>query len=148
MVSIPWQSLSQALPVSVPQWSMQGQVEGESANVMGFSVSRAGCRLVQAAKRAEVEIVDTTMNPMIAMPFNVARSVQIDSSKERRGPVDFGAYPGAQSFDKGSNKAEVIVMVHNRVMITVRVENAASEADATGLAAYVNFAHLAGLAGG
>ncbi len=145
---IPWQSLSQALPVSAPGWAMEGQVKGESANVMGISVSQASCKLKQGNLSAKVEIIDTSMNPMIAMPFNMARSVQIDSSEERMGPINFGTYPGTQKFEKGRKKAEVLVMVHNRVMVKVEVKNAASEAQAVELARYINFAHLAKLAGG
>ncbi len=145
---IPWQSLSQALPVSAPGWAMEGQVKGESANVMGISVSQASCRLKQGNLSAKVEIIDTSMNPMIAMPFNMARSVQIDSSEERMGPINFGTYPGTQRFEKRKNKAEVLVMVHNRVMVKVEVKNAASEAQAVELARYINFAHLVKLAGG
>lgn len=127
---------------------MKGQVSGESANIMGISVSKASCDLTQNNLSADVEIVDTTMNPMIAMPFNIARSVQIDSSEERHGPINFGVYPGVQKFEKNRNSAEIIVMVHNRVMVTVRVKNATSEAEGVNLAQYVNYAMLAQLVGG
>jgi hypothetical protein len=145
---IPWQSLANALPVNAPGWTMQEQVKGESANMMGISVSRAGCDLKQNNLDAEVEIVDTTMNPMIAMPFNMMRSVQIDSSEERQGPINFGIYPGTQKFEKKRARAEIMVMVHNRIMVTIRVKNATSEAEAVNLAQYVNYALLAQLVGG
>ncbi len=145
---IPWQSLSQALPTAALGWALKGEIEGESANMMGISVSTAKCKLAQGGMEATIEIVDTSMNPMIAMPFNMMRSMQIDSSKERRGPVNFGTYPGTQSWTKTNNNAEVMVMVHNRVMITVKVTNAASEAPANQLASQVNYAHIASLIGG
>ena len=145
---IPWRSLSQALPTAAPGWTLQGEIEGESANMMGIAVSTAKCKLAQGSMEAVIEVVDTSMNPMIAMPFNMMRGMQIDSSKERRGPVNFGTYPGTQSWTKTNNKAEVMVMVHNRVMITVKVTNAASEVPANQLANQVNYAHIASLIGG
>ena len=145
---IPWQSLSQALPTAAPGWALKGEVEGESANMMGISVSTAKCKLAQGNMEATIEVVDTSMNPMIAMPFNMMRGMQVDSSKERRGPVNFGTYPGTQSWTKTSNKAEVMVMVHNRVMVTVKVTNAASEVPANQLASQINYAHIASLIGG
>ena len=148
MQMIPWQSLSQALPTAAPGWALKGEIEGESANMMGISVSTAKCKLASGGMEATIEVVDTSMNPMIAMPFNMMRGMQIDSSKERRGPVNFGTYPGTQSWTKASNKAEVMVMVHNRVMVTVKVTNAASEVPANQLASQVNYAHIAALIGG
>lgn len=148
VATFPWQSLSQALPVSTPGWAMNGQVEGESANIMGMYVSKASCKLKQGNMNAEVEIVDTSMNPMIAMPFNMMRTVQIDSSKERVGPITYGVNPATQKFDKRRNEAQVIVMVSNRIMVTITVKNAPSEAVASGIGQYVNYAHLAKLVGG
>ena len=105
---------------------------------MGLSLSTAKCALTQGAMRAAVEIVDTTMNPLMAMPFNMARAMQVDSSSERMGPINFGEFPGTQSYKKQAQRAEVMVMVRNRVLINVRVEGAGSEAPAVGLAQYVN----------
>ena len=127
---------------------MQGQVRGEGANIMGISVSKSSCKLRKGNLEAEVEIVDTTMNPLIAMPFNMARSVQIDSSEERHGPINFGIYPGTQKYEKRHGRAEIMVMVHNRIMVTVKVRRATSETEAVNLAQYVNYALLAKLVGG
>ncbi len=146
--AIPWQSLVQALPVNAPGWALDGEPEGESAAFGGFTSSTAKCRLKQGTMTASVEIVDTSVNPMIAMPFNMARSMRIDSSDERMGPIDFGTYPGTQKLSKKSNRAEVMVMVANRVLVTVKVTGATAEAPAVGVMQYVNFAHLSQLAGG
>jgi len=148
VTQIPWQNLSQALPTQAPGWALKGQIEGRSMNMMGISVSEASCELTQGNMEAKVQLVDTTMNPMIAMPFNVARTVRIDSSDERVSPVNYGTYPATQKFDKKRNKAEVIIMVHNRVMATITVKNAPDETAATNLGQYINFAHLAQIAGG
>lgn len=145
---IPWQTLSKALPSNPKGWSLQGEIEGESANIMGISVSQASCKFKQGEMKAKVQILDTSMNPLIAMPFNMARSVQLDSNEERMGPINFGTYPGTQKFNKKRNKAQVMIMVHNRIMITIEVDNAASEAEAVALGQQVNFAHLAQVAGG
>ena len=146
--AIPWQSLVQALPASAPGWALDGQPEGESASFGGFTTSSAKCRLKQGTMTADVQIIDTSVNPMLAMPFNMARSMRVDSSDERMGPINFGSYPGTQKLKKKSNKAEVMVMVSNRVLVTVTVKGATSEAPAVGVMQYVNFAHLAQLVGG
>jgi hypothetical protein len=145
---IQWQSLTQALPLATPGWTLAGQPKGESATVMGISVANASCKLTQGNMTAKVEIVDTSMNPMLAMPFNMARSIQVDSSEERMGPINFGTYPGTQKLRKTRNQAEVMVMVKNRIMITVKVDNTASEAAAVGVMQYVNFNHLSSLVEG
>jgi hypothetical protein len=147
---IPWQALSKALPTEIPGWELDGEIEGESANMMGISISRAGCKLVNDKKgmTARVQIVDTSMNPMLAMPFNMARNMQIDSSKERMGPIDFGIYPGTQKYDKKRGQAQITMLVHNRILVTVEVNQADSEAPAVTVAKQVNLKILAELAGG
>lgn len=144
---VPWQNLAQALPVGAPGWSSSSPATGESAQAMGISVSQAKAALTQGTMRAQVEIIDTSMNPLVAMPFNMARTVKIDSSEQRMGPINFGTYPGTLHFDKSSNTAEVMAMVNNRILITVKISGATSEAPAVGLAQYVNFGHLASLTG-
>jgi hypothetical protein len=72
----------------------------------------------------------------------------VDSSEARTSRVNFGTYPGMQNFQKTSNSADVTVVVGNRVLVTVKVTNAGSEAPALQLAQSVNFALLASLIGG
>jgi hypothetical protein len=145
--AIHWQSLSQALPVSAPGWALKEQVKGETAQVMGIAVSQSSCRLVQGAMTAKVEIIDTTFNPVLAMPFNMARTVVVDSSEEKVGPINFGTHPGHQKFDKRQSRAEVTVLVAGRILVTVKVDKVQSEVPAQGVMQYVNFAHLASLVG-
>jgi len=49
---------------------------------------------------------------------------------------------------KQRNKADVVVILRNRVMINVTVDNAGSEAPAVALAQQINIAHLNSLLGG
>jgi hypothetical protein len=146
--AIPWQSLVQALPTAAPGWTMDGQPEGESVSLGGFTSSQAKCRLKQGNMTAKVEIVDTSLNPMVAMPFNMARTMRVDSSEERMGPINFGTHPGTQKLSKKRNEAQVMVMVSNRILVTVEVSDTTAETPAVGVMQYVNFAHLAQLVGG
>lgn len=143
VVMIPWQTLSHALPMAAVGWAPVGQVRGESANMMGIAVSTASLELVSGTMQGKVDIVDTTMNPLIAMPFNLARAARVDSGEERMGPVMLGSYPATQKLDKRNGSAEVVAMVGNRIMITVHVINAGSEQPALALAQMVNFNYLA-----
>ena len=53
-----------------------------------------------------------------------------------------------QNFQKTSNAADITVVVGNRVLVTVKVANAGSEAPALQLAQMVNYALIASLVGG
>ena len=145
---VPWQSLGQALPMSAG-WAMQGQVEGESVNVMGIAASTAKCHLTQGAMTADVEIIDNAMAAgMAGMGFAMLGNMATDTNEGRSSRVNFGTYPGMQNFQKASNSADVTVVVGNRILVTVKVSNAGSEAPALQLAQAINFAHLAALIGG
>jgi hypothetical protein len=144
---IPWQSLSQALPTTAPGWQLQGQVEGETAAAMGISVSSASCKLKQGAMTAEIEILDNAMAAgMASMGVNMV--IQVDTNEERIGRVNIGNQPGMQTFHKQQNKADVVLIVRNRLMVNVTVDNAGSEAPAVQLAQLINIAHLNSLMGG
>jgi hypothetical protein len=145
---VPWQSLAQALPTAAG-WTMQGQVEGESVNVMGIAASTTRCDLAQGAMTAHVEIVDNAMAAsMAAMGFSMLGNMSSDTNEGRTSRVNFGTYPGMQNFQKQSNSADVTIVVGNRIMVTVKVQNAGSETPALQLAQAINFAHLASLIGG
>ncbi len=143
---VPWAELAKALPLAAPGWVLQGQAEGETASMMGIGASTARCKLAQGAMQAEVEILDNAMAAgMAGMGF--AMMPTVDSNEQRASRLNFGAYPGLQTFHKTNNKADVVVIVGNRLMVTVKVENTGSEQPATQLAQMVNFQYLASLIG-
>jgi hypothetical protein len=146
---VPWQSLSQALPTAAPGWAMQGQVEGSTAAALGMAVSTAKCTLTQGAMSADVEILDNAMAAsMAAMGFAMVGNMSADTSESRSSRVNFGTYPGMQNYQKTTNSADVTVVVGNRILVTVKVTNAPSEAPALQLAQATNFALLGSLIGG
>jgi hypothetical protein len=144
---IPWAELAKALPLAAPGWVPQGQAEGETAAMMGFGVSTTRVKLAQGALQASVEIVDNAMAAgMAGMGFAMAPTV--DSSDSRVGRVNIGTYPGLQTFHKQENKADVVVIVGNRLMVTVNVQNTPAETPALQLAQLVNYQFLQSLIGG
>jgi hypothetical protein len=145
---VPAEDLVGALPVNVAGWTKSGDPTHESVEGM---TSQASCRLAQGAMTAQVEIVDTAFSPMLAMAFPVARMARMDSSTQRSGPIDFGAaheYPGVQRYNKVGRDAEVMVLVKNRVLVTVKVTGADGEQLAVQLASQVDLPRLAKLLGG
>ncbi|MDD5308719.1 MAG: hypothetical protein PHU25_15485 [Deltaproteobacteria bacterium] len=142
------QDLMSTLPVNVAGWTKAG--EPTHASIEGMS-SQAGCKLVQGAVTAQIEIVDTAFSPLLAMAFPMARMARVDSATQRSGPIDFGAareYPGVQRYNKVGRDAEVTVLVKNRVLVTIKVTNTDREALAVQLASQVNLPRLAELVGG
>ena len=91
------------------------------------------------------QIEGSTVN---AMGFAMIGNMSADTSESRSSRVNFGAYPGMQNFQKTSNSADVTVVVGNRIIATVKVSNAGSEAPALQLAQMINYALLASLIGG
>jgi len=144
---IPWAELAKALPLAAPGWVAQDQAKGETAALLGFGVSTARCELVQSGMKAKVEIMDNAMAASAA-GMGFAMVPTMDSSEERMGRVNIGPYHGMQTFKKKNNKAEVVVVVGNRLMVTVKVDNTANEQAALQLAQMVNYQHLAALIGG
>jgi hypothetical protein len=143
VATIPWQTLAQALPQAIPGWTAEEQAKGQTAKMMGIDVSTASIALVALSMKARVDIVDTAMNPWIAMPFNLARAVLMDSATQRVGAVTLGGHPATERFDKPTNVAEVIAMVSDRIMVTVRVSGARSEQTALSVAQMINYPLLA-----
>ena len=85
---------------------------------------------------------------MAGMGFAMLGNMATDTNESRSSRVNFGTYPGMQNFQKTSNSADVTVVVGNRILVTVKVSNAGSEAPALQLTQAINFAHLAALIGG
>lgn len=145
---IPWRSLSRALPVGGNGWTRQGEPEGSTSEVRGIPVPQASCQLGRGQLSAKVSILDTFMNPLLAMPFNMARTVEIDSVNERIGPTSILNHPATQKYKKGQQKAEVLIMVGSRILVKIQVHGAANETPAVELAKSLNLALLSEFAGG
>jgi hypothetical protein len=107
--------------------------------MMGIAVSTASIELLSGNMRARVDIADTTMNPLVALPFHMARLVPVDSSEERVNPLTLGGHPATQRFNKHNGGAQIVAMIGQRLMVTVNVQNADSEQPALALAQLVNF---------
>jgi hypothetical protein len=145
--AIPFQSLQQALPTAAPGWLQHGQVEGQTAVEMGLAVSSASCGLAQGATTARVTILDNAMAAgMSSMTINMA--IPVDTTEERILKQVIQGHPAKVRFDKQRNTAQALIVVRDRLQITVEVSNTTGEAPATALAQQVNFAHLAALMGG
>ena len=145
---IPWQSLLRAIPVKAPGWTIEGKPTGRIAQIMGVSVSQVNCALRQDKLTAEIQVIDTMMNPLIAMPFDMAHAVEIDSAKERISPITLGRQPATQKYHKRRQEAEVLIMVENRILVKIDVQGAANETPAVELGGSLDMALLSELAGG
>ena len=145
---IPWPALARTLPPKAQGWMLEGDPQGNTNPLRGIPVPQATCRLKKGPLLADVRIIDTLMNPLVAMPYNLARAVQIDSSKERIGRTEINNQPAAQKYNKRHNEAEVLIMVGGRILVTVTVHGAANETPAMELAKSLNLTLLSKLVGG
>jgi hypothetical protein len=145
---IPWQILSTALPTNMPDWKLDGTIDGKKTTMMGIPVSQASCKLKKESMTARVQIVDTLMNPVLIKPFNAARSTPVNSSKERLTSTRFENFPAMQKYDKKRGEAEITILVHDRILVSVEVGKTDSEALAFSVVRHVNLKMLEKLAGG
>jgi len=143
-----WHSLADALPSKTKDWKIQGDPLGDNSPIRGIPAPRAKCQLSRGSLTAEIEILDTMMNPLLSMPYNLARAVQVDSAKERIAQTRMLSHPATKKYNKQKHKAEILIMVGGRILVTVTVHGAANENPAMELAKSLNLNLLSKLAGG
>lgn len=141
-----WRQLAEALPTQVPGWTAEGEVEGSSGAAMGMAVSEARRSFTQGDRRITFKVMDSSMNQMAAMAFNMARTIQVDSSQEVQRPAELSGNPGFLKYENGSRSSEATFMIANRFIVELRASGSQNPDEILQIAAFVNVARLAQLA--
>jgi hypothetical protein len=138
-----WRALAGALPAAVPGFEPRGDIDGRTEMIGGFSVSEAERDFVAGARRLEFKIVDTSMNPMLAMPFNMLRGMVVDSNDEIQRGSDVAGQPGVVRIRRRDLNGQQTVLAHGRFLVEVELEPAQTPEEVIALAGLVNYAALA-----
>ncbi len=138
-----WRALAGALPAAVPGFEPRGEIDGQTQIIGGFSVSEVERDFVAGTRRLEFKIIDTSMNPMLAMPFNMLRGMVVDSNDEIQRGSDVAGMPGVVRLRRRDQNGKQTVLAHGRFLVEVELEPAQAPEEVVALAGLVNYAALA-----
>jgi len=144
---VPWAELARALPPAGQGWVPQGQAEGETLREAFPPSSTARIRLAQGAMLASVEISDNRL----AADFAAKRLAKLP---DRTGPatsfsrVTVRERAGLCTFHGDEKRAEVLMVVDDRLVVKIDVRNTPNDGPAFQLAHQVDYKLLQWLIGG
>ena len=123
---IHYKDLEKFLPIAIEEYNMEDP-EGTTLNMAGFSVSSATAEYTSAnGDYIRVSILDYNAAPSVYKTETAmwGKGITIDSDDEYAKSFSLNnKLSGWESFEKINNKANVVVGVGNRLLITIEANN-------------------------
>lgn len=117
--TIPHETLKPFLP-TLPGWT-RGEISGETTNAMGISISRVEANYEKGSANMSYEIMDSSLNPTITMPFQMAAKmgmVEQTGDGYTKG-VMFSGFPAIETWSPSSKSGELGLLVGGRFLVKV-----------------------------
>jgi len=117
-----WRELVPFL-VDIQGWDAEGKPEGSSISMGNYKVSKASREYSSGDKDLEIEIIDGGFVPMIYAGIKMAMSFEIDTSDEYLKKITIKNCPGVEKYQYGDKEAEVIILIAERFLVTLKGDN-------------------------
>ena len=134
-----WRELANAIPASVQGFEADGDLDGSTGALGGLGGSQARRRFRAGERRLSFEVVDTSFNQILMMPFTMARGMVVDSSTEMQRANDVGGQPGFVRLRYSDHEAEQTVLSQGRFIVTIKLEPAQTPDEVGAFAGLVNY---------
>ncbi|MGB3863454.1 MAG: hypothetical protein WBE11_02920 [Candidatus Aminicenantaceae bacterium] len=116
-----WRTLADFLP-DLDKWEKKGDLEGSTMK-MGPQISQVEQNYTSGDINLKIMIVDAGAFPEFLFPIKMVLQSEIDTSTEYIKPFDAGGHPGAEKYEFNKKRAEIIVLVASRFLLTLTAEN-------------------------
>jgi len=117
-----WRELVPFL-ADIQGWDAKGEAEGSSFSMGNYKVSKASREYSSGDKGLEIEIVDGGFAPMVYAGIKMAMSFEIDTSDEYLKKITIKNYPGVEKYQYRNKEAEVIILISERFVVTLKGDN-------------------------
>jgi hypothetical protein len=117
--TVPHETLKPFLP-TLPGWT-RGEISGETTNAMGISISRVEANYEKGAANLSFEIMDSSLNQSITMPFQMAAKMGIveQTADGSTKGLMFSGFPAIETWSPSSKNGELGVLVGGRFLVKV-----------------------------
>ncbi|MCC6748127.1 MAG: hypothetical protein IT371_10740 [Deltaproteobacteria bacterium] len=140
-----WRALAALVPAKLGGQEAQGETEGSTAGMGQMKVSKARRRYGKGETHLTLEIVDTSLVPMLRAGFALAAQMNEDSSSGTKKGVTIDGSPGMAEWHASDKRGKLAVLIGGRFLVEVTQQPIASADALVALAKEVDLKKLAGL---
>jgi hypothetical protein len=133
------------LPERLGTLASLGAADGSTSGLAKMQLTRVERRYAEGAARARVEILDTSLSPLLRTPFAVVQLVHDDSSKGYRRGTQIKGQPAIVSWRSARAESELQLLAAGRFLINIEV-NGATEGQAEAIANALDLSGIVALA--
>lgn len=119
-----WRKLAPFVPDKVGDFEAVGELKGATRTMGAASHTEVERRYQAGDKRLSVEIIDTSLVPMMRTPFAMAAMVQEDSSEGYRKGVKVAGQQGLAEWDSKRKESELRILAGGRFLVTIELDKA------------------------
>ncbi|MEK7703655.1 MAG: hypothetical protein AAB426_01755, partial [Myxococcota bacterium] len=119
-----WRELAKVVPESVAGFTAEGELNGQTSGMGNMQVTEVTRHYKKGDKELRLEITDTSMVAALRAPFAMMAMINEDSSKGYKKGGSIGAYPGLAEWESQGKESHVAVLVADRFLVNVKIENA------------------------
>jgi hypothetical protein len=142
--AVNWRQLAAFVPEKLGDYVAKGELDGSTNKAGGFEVTEVKRRYEAADKRTmRLKIVDATATPFLRAPFAMATMVNEDSTSGYRKGKTLGGYSSVVSWRERSKESSVDMLVAQRFLIELRIEDAKAPEEAERLIVQLKLDDLA-----
>ena len=119
-----WRKLAPFLPAKVGDFEAVGELDGATRKMGAASHTEVKRRYKAGEKRLSLEIIDTSLVPVMRTPFAVAAMVQEDSTTGYRKGVKVAGHQALAEWDSKRKQSEIRVLAGGRFLVTLEIDDA------------------------
>jgi len=127
-------------------WNAQDDAEGQSASMGAYKVSQAERQYESGDKELNIKIVDGGYVPMVYASIKMAMNYEIDTSEEYIKKTTIKDYPAMEHYEFEDKDAEVIILIKDRIIVTLKGKNFEDTSELKSIAESLNLDGIAELA--
>jgi len=139
-----WRKLAPFLPAKIGVYEASGELKGATRTMGAASHTEVKRRYRAGEKRLSLEIIDTSLVPMMRTPFAMAAMVQEDSTDGYRKGVKIAGQQALAEWDSKRKESEIRILAGGRFLVSVELD-VAEAGDAEKLAKELDLETLSAL---
>jgi hypothetical protein len=143
---VSWRLLAPLLPEAILDFKAKGELDGSTKKVAGFEVSEVQRRYQAGERNLRLEITDASSHAFLRAPFAMVAMVEEDSSEGFKKGKTIGGHQAIVEWKEKSKNGSVSMLVAQRFIVHVRLDDARSSEEAETIAAALELDELAKLA--
>jgi hypothetical protein len=139
-----WRELVPFL-IDIPGFEADGQADGSTVSMGNYKVSQVEREYSSGEKELRITIIDGAYAQMAYAGIKMAMNFEMDTSEQYTKKITIKGFPGIENYQYEDKEGQVILLVEERFVVQLDVENVSDTSEAKTIAEMLDLEELAKL---